>query len=75
MGTFNRFNVYLGGVQIASAWSLHSAQEKLTAAVILRAQRRGNFPVEGQIHNALGHKLITRVFPGFFDAEGELHGS
>ena len=69
MGTPNRFIVYLGGVVVASAWSFHSANEKLTAAVLLRASERGSFPVDGQVVNGLGQVLKTRHFPCFINSE------
>jgi hypothetical protein len=76
MATPNRFSVYLGGVLVASAWSLHAAQEKLTAAVLIRAQERGSFPVEGLIYNSTGQKLAHREFPCFFssDSDAPLYG-
>lgn len=69
MATPNRFSVYLGGVLVASAWSLHAAQDKLTAAVLIRAQERGSFPVEGLIYNSTGQKLAHREFPCFYTSE------
>lgn len=66
MGTPNRFVVYLGGVVVASAWSFHSANEKLIAAVMLRASERGEFPVDGKILNGLGNCVKSSHFPCFF---------
>lgn len=66
MGTQNQFTVYLGGVVIATAWSLHSANEKLIAAVLLRANERGDFPVDGRIINGIGNIVKSSHFPCFF---------
>lgn len=74
MATPNRYVVYLGGALIGASWSLHSANEKLTAAVLVRAHERGLFPVEGYILNPRGDRIATREFPGFFDQEGAYHG-
>ncbi len=70
MATPNRFTVYLGGVLIATAWSLHAANEKLTAGVFARAYERGEFPAEGQIFNSQGLLVKARYFQGFSDSEG-----
>ncbi len=69
MGTPNRFVVYLGGAVVATAWSLHSANEKLIAAVMLRANERGDFPVDGQILNGLGKCVKSSHFPCFFRSD------
>jgi hypothetical protein len=69
MGTPNRFIVYLGGAFVATAWSFHSANEKLTAAVLLRASERGSFPVEGQVINGFGQVVKSRQFPCFFHSD------
>lgn len=69
MATPNRFTVYLGGVLVASAWSLHAANEKLTAAVLVRAHERGSFPVDGHVFNSLGHVVAHREFPCFFSSD------
>ncbi len=74
MGTPNRFTVVLGGALVAYAWSFHAANQKLTAAVLIRAQERGSFPVSGQVFSPLGVEVSTRYFPGFFDESGVLHG-
>lgn len=74
MGTPNRFAVYLGGALVASAWSLHAANDKLTSAVLVRAQERGSFPVDGYVFNSQGVQIVSRHFPGFFDEEGVHHG-
>lgn len=55
MGTPNRFSVFLGGFFVANAWSLHAAYDKLTAAVLLRAQQRGHFPVDGRVYGCTWH--------------------
>lgn len=60
MGTPNRFSVFLGGFFVANAWSLHAAYDKLTAAVLLRAQQRGHFPVDGRVYDAHGIQ-VTRA--------------
>ena len=65
MGTPNRFIVYLGGAVVATSCSLHAANEKLTAAVLLRAAARDYFPVEGQILDSFGRCVTTRSFPCF----------
>lgn len=69
MATPNRFTIYLGGVLVATAWSLHAAHEKLTAAVLLRAQDRGSFPVDGHVFDSLGQLVAHRAFPCFFTSE------
>lgn len=69
MGTSNRFVVHLGGAVVATSWSLHSANEKLTAAVLLRASERGLFPVDGLVVNGLGQVVKTRHFPCFFHSD------
>lgn len=69
MGTPNRFTVYLGGVLVATAWSLHAANDKLTAAVLLRAQERGSFPVEAHVFDSLGQLVSFREFPCFFTSD------
>lgn len=69
MGTPNRFTVYLGSAVVATAWSLHSANEKLTASVLLRAVERGTFPVEGKVFNDVGQCVKSRFFPSFIHSE------
>lgn len=71
MGTPNRFTVYLGGALVATAWSLHAANEKLTAAVLVRAHERGSFPVDGHVFNSLKQKVCDRHFPTFFSSEDD----
>lgn len=72
MGTPNRFNVMLGGVLVATAWSLHAANEKLTAAVLVRAHERGSFPVDGFVINSQGRQVVSRHFPAFFSSDDVL---
>jgi len=75
MGTVNKFKVYIAGSFIGSAWSLHAANEKLTAAILVRAHERGSFPVDGHIFNGLGIQVTHRQFPGFWDESGVSHGN
>lgn len=71
MATPNRFTVMLGGVLVAHAWSLHAANEKLTAAVLVRASERGSFPVDGLVLNPQGIQVVSRHFPAFFSSDDE----
>jgi hypothetical protein len=74
MVTPNRFTVILGGVLVSYAWSLHAANQKLTAAALARAEQRGSFPVSGQVISPLGIEVSNRHFSSFFDESGVLHG-
>ncbi len=74
MVTPNRFKVFLAGALIGSSWSIKAANDKLTAAVLIRAHERGSFPVDGHIFDGQGVQVEARHFPGFFDSEGTSHG-